>query len=100
MARIELDQVDLTFRLRPQGRITLKEFRIELVSSYKNYFTRMATVTRAVERALALAVADADAVRLLLERAHERPAAGFDLTAGRSSWRCACRRPTWRCTAL
>jgi ABC-type polysaccharide/polyol phosphate transport system ATPase subunit len=26
MARIELDQVDLTFRLRPQGRITLKEF--------------------------------------------------------------------------
>ena len=40
----------------------------------------LATVTSAVERALALAVADADAVRLLLERARERPAAGFDLT--------------------
>lgn len=40
----------------------------------------LAAVTAAVERALALAVADADAVRLLLERAHERPAAGFDLT--------------------
>src|SRR5262245_35328792 len=26
MARIELDQVDLTFKLRRQGRITLKEF--------------------------------------------------------------------------
>jgi transposase len=40
----------------------------------------LATVTSAVEHALALAVADADAVRLLLERARERPAAGFDLT--------------------
>ena len=40
----------------------------------------LAAVTAAVERALALAVADADAVRLLLERARERPAAGFDLT--------------------
>jgi transposase len=40
----------------------------------------LAAVTGAVERALALAVADADAVRLLLERARERPAAGFDLT--------------------
>jgi transposase len=40
----------------------------------------LATVTAAVERALALAIADADAVRLLLERARERPAAGFDLT--------------------
>ena len=40
----------------------------------------LATVTSAVERALALAVTDADAVRLLLERARERPAAGFDLT--------------------
>jgi hypothetical protein len=39
-----------------------------------------AAVTAAVERALALAVADADAVRLLLERALEQPAAGFDLT--------------------
>jgi transposase len=39
-----------------------------------------AAVTAAVERALALSVADADAVRLLLERARERPAAGFDLT--------------------
>jgi transposase len=42
----------------------------------------LAAVTGAVERALALAVTDADAVRLLLERARERPAAGFDL-AGR-----------------
>jgi transposase len=40
----------------------------------------LAAVTAAVERALALAVADADAVRLLLERTRERPAAGFDLT--------------------
>jgi transposase len=40
----------------------------------------LAAVTAAVERALALAVADADAVRLLLERARERPAAGFDLS--------------------
>ena len=40
----------------------------------------LAAVTGAVERALALAVADADAVRLLLEGARERPAAGFDLT--------------------
>jgi hypothetical protein len=40
----------------------------------------LAAVTAAVERALALAVADADAVRLLLERARERPAEGFDLT--------------------
>jgi transposase len=42
----------------------------------------LAAVTAAVERSLALAVADADAVRQLLERARERPAAGFDL-AGR-----------------
>jgi transposase len=40
----------------------------------------LAAVTGAVERALSLAVADADAVRLLLERARERPAAHFDLT--------------------
>jgi transposase len=40
----------------------------------------LAAVTAAIERALALAVTDADAVRLLLERARERPAAGFDLT--------------------
>jgi transposase len=40
----------------------------------------LAAVTVAVERALALAVADADAVRLLLEQVQERPAAGFDLT--------------------
>jgi hypothetical protein len=40
----------------------------------------LAAVTAAVERALALAVSDADAVRLLVERARERPAAGFDLT--------------------
>ena len=37
-------------------------------------------MTAAVERALTLAVIDADGVRLLLERALERPAAGFDLT--------------------
>jgi transposase len=37
-------------------------------------------VTAAVERALTLAAADADAVRRLLERDRERPAAGFDLT--------------------
>jgi transposase len=40
----------------------------------------LAAVTAAVERALGLAVTDADAVRLLVERAQERPAAGFDLT--------------------
>jgi transposase len=40
----------------------------------------LTAVTAAVERALALAVSDADAVRLLVERARERPAAGFDLT--------------------
>jgi len=40
----------------------------------------LAAVTAAVERAVSLAVADADAVRLLLEGARERPAAGFDLT--------------------
>jgi transposase len=39
-----------------------------------------AAVTAAVERALTVAVADADAVRLLLERGRERPVAGFDLT--------------------
>jgi transposase len=40
----------------------------------------LAAVTAAVERAVSLAVADADAVRLLLERAREQPAAAFDLT--------------------
>jgi transposase len=40
----------------------------------------LAAVTAAVERALALAVGDADVVRLLVEHARERPAAGFDLT--------------------
>ncbi len=40
----------------------------------------LAAVTAAVERALVLAVRDADAVRLLLERAREQPAVGFDLT--------------------
>jgi hypothetical protein len=40
----------------------------------------LAAVTTAVERALALAVTDTDAVRLLVEHARERPAAGFDLT--------------------
>jgi len=40
----------------------------------------LAAVTAAVERALALAVSDADAVRLFVERALERPALDFDLT--------------------
>jgi len=40
----------------------------------------LAAVTAAVERALALAITDADAVRLLLERAREQPTASFDLT--------------------
>jgi transposase len=40
-----------------------------------------ATVTAAVERALAWAVADAEAVRLLLERAQEEPVRGFDLSS-------------------
>jgi transposase len=42
----------------------------------------LAAVTAAVERALTLAIVDADAVRLLLEQAHQQPVAGFDL-AGR-----------------
>jgi hypothetical protein len=42
----------------------------------------LAAVTAAVERALALAIVDADAVRLLLEQAQQQPVAGFDL-AGR-----------------
>src|SRR5262245_17456150 len=37
-------------------------------------------VTAAVEQALALAAGGADCVRLLLERAADRPAGGFDLT--------------------
>jgi transposase len=37
-------------------------------------------VAAAVERALTLAAADADCVRLLLEHAGEQPAAGFDLS--------------------
>jgi transposase len=44
----------------------------------------LAAVTAAVERALTLAVADADGVRLLLQQAQEQPAAGFDLS-GRPS---------------
>jgi len=40
----------------------------------------LAAVTAAVERALTLAVADADCVRLLLEHAQQRPVAGFDLS--------------------
>lgn len=40
----------------------------------------LAAVTAAVERALTLSVADADAVRLLLEGAADQPAAGFDLS--------------------
>jgi hypothetical protein len=45
----------------------------------------LAAVTAAVERALALPVADADVVRLLLEGAHDRSVAGFNLT-GRPPW--------------
>jgi len=40
----------------------------------------LAAVTAAVERALTLPVSDADAVRLLVERAQERPVPGFDLS--------------------
>jgi transposase len=40
----------------------------------------LAAVTAAIERALTLPVADADAVRLLLERVGDRPAVAFDLT--------------------
>ena len=40
----------------------------------------LAAVTAAVEQALRLAVKNADCVRLLLERAAERPAPGFDLS--------------------
>jgi len=42
----------------------------------------LTAVTAAVERALTLAVTDAEAVRLLLEQARQRPVGGFDL-AGR-----------------
>jgi transposase len=44
----------------------------------------LGAVTAAVERALTLAVTDADGVRLLLQQAQEQPAPGFDL-AGRPS---------------
>jgi transposase len=52
----------------------------------------LAAVTAAVERALALAVADADCVRLLLEHAREQPAAGFDLS-GRPRLLAVCLPP-------
>lgn len=42
----------------------------------------LAAVVAAVERALTLAIADAEAVRLLLEQARQQPVGGFDL-AGR-----------------
>jgi transposase len=42
----------------------------------------LAAVTAAVERALTLAIVDAEAVRLLLEHARQQPVGGFDL-AGR-----------------
>ena len=48
---------------------------LRLLESYD-----LAAVTAAVERALALALIDADAVRLLLEGRRERPATSFDLT--------------------
>jgi hypothetical protein len=41
---------------------------------------------------MTLAVSDADCVRLLLERAGERPAAGFDLT-GRPLLQAVCLPP-------
>lgn len=40
----------------------------------------LATVAAAVERALALAVRDADAVRLLIQSSQDRPVGDFDLT--------------------
>jgi transposase len=49
-------------------------------------------VTTAVERALKLAVVDADGVRLLLQCALEKPAAGFDLT-GRPKLLSVCLPP-------
>jgi hypothetical protein len=63
----------------------------------------LAEVTAALERALALAVSDADAARLLVERARERPAAVFDLTGGGLAvsrpfreWRSRAHRPAPR----
>jgi hypothetical protein len=52
----------------------------------------LAVVTAAVERALALAVTDADAVRLLLEHAREQPPAGFD-RSGRPRLLAVCLPP-------
>ena len=52
----------------------------------------LAAVTAAVERALTLAVADADGVRLLLQGAREQPAAGFDLS-GRPQLLSVCLPP-------
>jgi transposase len=52
----------------------------------------LAAVTAAVERALTLAVADADGVRLLLQGAREQPAAGFDLR-GRPELLAVCLPP-------
>jgi hypothetical protein len=46
----------------------------------------LAAVAAAVERALALAIVDAGAVRLLLEQARQQPAGTFDL-AGRPQLR-------------
>ena len=67
--RRRLEEADPKGGTRPYLRV------LRLLESYD-----LATVTAAVARALALAVADADVVRLLLEQARERPAAGFDLT--------------------
>jgi transposase len=52
----------------------------------------LAAVTRAVERALKLAVIDADGVRLLLQCALEQPTADFDLT-GRPKLLSVCLPP-------
>ena len=49
-------------------------------------------MTKAVERALELAVIDADGVRLLLQCAMEQPAAAFDLT-GRPKLLSVCLPP-------
>ena len=67
--RLRLEQADPKRGTRHSIRV------LRLLETYD-----LAAVTAAVERALALAVSDADAVRLLVERARERPAAGFDLT--------------------
>jgi hypothetical protein len=67
--RRRLEEADPTRGTRPCIRV------LRLSATYD-----LTAVTAAVERALALAVRDAEAVRLPVERARERPAAGFDRT--------------------